>query len=81
MRLTRRGVKDIDKGNLVTFSGTATRLAQKLAVSEACCHQNYKNKEENWRLSTVDVKKAFLEGIAYEELAELTGELLRVVNL
>ena len=29
---------------------------------------------------TVDVRKAFLKGISYKELAEATGEPLRVVN-
>ena len=29
---------------------------------------------------TVDVKKAFLKGISYEELAAANGEPLRVVN-
>ena len=80
MRLTQRGFKDIDKSNRVAFSGTAMRWAQKLVVSEACCHQNNEDKKENWRLSTVDVKKAFLKGIIYEELARISGEPLIIVN-
>ena len=58
MRLTQRGFKDIEKGNFMTFSGTATRLAQKLIVSEAYCHRH-----QGWRLPTVDAKNAFLKGI------------------
>ena len=53
-RLTRRGFKDLDKCNLQTFSGTASRLAQKLMVSEICVHQ-----DQHWELWTVDVKRLF----------------------
>ena len=74
-RLTQRGFKDLDKGNLQTFSGTASRLAQKLIVSEVCVRQ-----DQHWDMWTVDVRKAFLKGISYEELAAATGEPLRVVN-
>ena len=75
MRLTQRPVNDIERVNLMTFSGTATRLAQTFVVSEACCRQH-----QGWRLATVDVKKAFLKGITYKELAELTGEPFRILN-
>ena len=74
-RLTQCGFKDLDKGNLQTFSGTASRLAQKLIVSEVCVRQ-----DQHWEMWTVDVKKAFLKGISYVELAAATGEPLRVVN-
>ena len=33
-----------------------------------------------WKLTTIDVKKAFLKGVTYEELAKQTGEPLREVN-
>ena len=31
-------------------------------------------------MATLDVKKAFLKGATYEELAELTGDPIRTVN-
>ena len=31
-------------------------------------------------MTTLDVKKAFLKGVTYEELAELTGEAKREAN-
>eukprot|EP00973_Karenia_brevis_P051066 7091569-Karenia_brevis.AAC.1 len=49
MRMAQRGFKDLDKGRLITFSGTASRLSQRLVVSKVCCRQ-----DEGWRLSTVD---------------------------
>ena len=33
-----------------------------------------------WPLDTTDISKAFLQGVTYEELAEMTGEPLREVN-
>ena len=35
---------------------------------------------QGWPLCTADISKAFLHGVTYEELAELTGEPLREVN-
>ena len=33
-----------------------------------------------WDLATTDISKAFLQGVTYQELAELTGEKMREVN-
>ena len=74
-RLTQRGFKDLDKGNLQTFLGTASQLAQKLIVSEVFVRQ-----DQHWEMWTVDVKKVFLKGISYSEFAAAIGEPLRVVN-
>ena len=68
-----RGFKDREAEFLINYAGTAGRLSQRLVVSEAVIR--------GWRLSTIDVKKAFLKGVAYEELAKQTGEPLREVNI
>ena len=33
-----------------------------------------------WDIATTDISKAFLQGVTYKELAELTGEPIREVN-
>ena len=72
MRMTQRGFKDVGPDNLQVFSGTSSRLSQRIVVSECVCRK--------WKMSTLDVKKAFLKGVAYDELATLTGEAKREVN-
>ena len=72
MRLTLRGFKDRDADGLVTYSGTASRLAQKLTISEACVR--------GWPLTAIDIRKAFLKGLTYDEMARETGEPRREVN-
>ena len=72
MRLALRGFKDRDAEDLVTFAGTSSRLSQRLVVSEAVV--------QGWPLATVDVKKAFLKGISYDELEQTTQEPKREVN-
>ena len=71
-RLTVRGFKDRDKGTLGTYAGTAQRYSQRVIVSEAVAN--------GWDIYTSDVNKAFLQGVTYEELAQLTGEPVREVN-
>ena len=71
-RLCLRGFKDREAEFLVNYAGTAGRLSQRLVVSEAVVR--------GWKLTTIDVKKAFLKGVTYEELAKQTGEPLREVN-
>ena len=66
MRLTLRGFKDKEASELQTFAGTASRVAQRLTISEAVV--------QGWSLTAVDGKKAFLKGLTYKELAEATGE-------
>ena len=71
-RLTVRGFKDHDRNTIDTYAGTSTRYAQKLICSEAV--------RQGWDIATTDISKAFLQGVTYEELAELTGETQREVN-
>ena len=71
-RLTVRGFKDVDAQGLSAYAGTASRWAQRLIVSEAVAR--------GWVLASADVRKAFLQGVTYKELAEMTGEPEREVN-
>ena len=72
MRMTQRGFKDEQADNLKTYSGTSSRTSQRIVVSECACRR--------WKMATLDLKKAFLKGVAYQELADLAGEPLREVN-
>ena len=66
MRMTLRGFKDWDALMLETYSGTAKRLSQKLVASEAATR--------GWAMAAIDIRKAFLKGVSYDELAKETGE-------
>ena len=72
MRMTLRGFKDWDALMLETYSGTAKRLSQKLVASEAATR--------GWAMAAIDVRKAFLKGISYDDLAKETGEPRRDVS-
>ena len=72
MRLTLRGFKDQDAQDLETYAGTSSRASQRVVISEAVCR--------GWELMTIDVKKAFLKGISYEELSRVSGAPKREVN-
>ena len=71
-RFTVRGFKGADRGDIDRYAGASSRWAQKVLVSEAV--------RNGWPICTVDVSKAFLQGVTYEELSELTGEPKREVN-
>ena len=71
-RLTVRGFKDQDRADIDRYAGTSSRCSQKLLVSEAA--------RRGWPICTTDISKAFLQGVTYEELSELTGEPAREVN-
>eukprot|EP00971_Amphidinium_carterae_P001637 32933-Amphidinium_carterae.1 len=71
-RLTARGFKDASGDDQSTYSATATRLSQRLVASEAACR--------NWELAQVDITKAFLQGVSYEELAAESGRPINEVN-
>ena len=72
MRMTQRGLKDVDAESLQVFSGTSSRLSQLIVVSECVVRK--------WMMTTLDVKKVFLKGATYQELADLTCEATRDVN-
>ena len=71
-RLTIRGFKDIEAAGLERYAGTSQRYSQKMVVSEAA--------NRKWPLLCTDISKAFLQGVTYQELSEITGEPLRDVN-
>ena len=71
-RLTVRGFKDAQRSDIDRYAGTSTRCSQKLIVSEAV--------RNHWPICTADISKAFLQGVTYEQLAEMTGEPMREVN-
>ena len=71
-RLTVRGFKDADAAHLASYSGTTSRWGQRLIAATAA--------QMGWELVTMDIEKAFLQGISYEDLARETGEPLREVN-
>ena len=48
------------------------RYSQPLLVSEAV--------QQGWDIRITDINKAFLQGVTYEELAEITGAPMREVN-
>ena len=71
-RLTVRGFKDQQAHTLDSYAGTSQRYSQRLVCSEAVLR--------GWPICTTDISKAFLQGVTYEELSELTGEPIREVN-
>jgi hypothetical protein len=71
-RLTVRGFEDSDRRDVDRYAGASSRCPQKFLVSEAI--------ERGRDIAATDVSKALLRGVAYEELAELTGEKPREVN-
>jgi len=71
-RLTVRGFKDMEKHTVDRYAGTSQRYSQRIIASEAVLR--------GWDIATTDISKAFLQGVTYAELAQLTGEPLREVN-
>jgi len=71
-RLCVRGFKDVDAVGLSSYAGTAKRYSQRLLVSEAV--------QQGWDICTTDINTALLQGVTYEELAEITGAPMREVN-
>ena len=72
-RLALRGFKDWSANDLETYAGTAQRSSQRIIASESVCR-------DGWLTVAIDVDKAFLQGLSYQELADLTGEEVREVH-
>ena len=72
MRLALRGFKDLQADELEAHSATASRQSQRCLCSEAACHPD-------WMFIALDINKAFLQGLTYREIHELTGEEEREV--
>lgn len=71
-RLVVHGFKDTAAASLSTFANTTSRWGQRLINSVAT--------QRKWRLRSADIGTAFLQGLTFKQLAELTGEPLRVVG-
>lgn len=73
-RLTARGFKDIQAyaENIATFSGTSSKSAQRAINGFVAQHE--------YVLFSMDISAAFLKGLTFQEIAELTGEPLRSVQ-
>ena len=65
-RLAARGFKDKLKLATETYSGTTSRWGQR-SISAAAAMYGY-------RLWTIDVPKAFLRGLTFQQLSDATGE-------
>eukprot|EP00959_Pyramimonas_sp_CCMP1952_P006757 141316-Pyramimonas_sp.AAC.1 len=72
LRLVLRGFMDLEAFDVETFSGTARRSSQRLLATTAAC-------KKQLIIASLDINMAFLKGLAYQELAEATGEKERVV--
>ncbi|CAE8594372.1 unnamed protein product [Polarella glacialis] len=73
MRMAMRGFKDWDADSINSYAGTASRASQKVLSSEVACHPD-------WVMISIDINKAFLQGMTYKEIHELTGEAERTVH-
>jgi len=73
-RLTARGFRDLQafQENIETFSGTATKSAQRMVCNVTSQHE--------FTLFSMDISAAFLKGLTFKEIAELTGKPLRAVQ-
>ena len=71
-RLCLRGFKESGCDNDTNHSATASRLSQRLLVSETVLR--------SWVLASTDIPKAFLQGVSYQELADTTNKPLRDVS-
>ena len=65
-RLTVHGFKDVDADWLQTYAGTASRWSQRVVTAVSA--------QQRWEILTADVGNAFLKGLTFKELAQLTGE-------
>ena len=67
-----RGFKDSGRQDVDIYAGTSSRSSRNVVVSEAVAR--------GWDILSADISKAFLQGVTYKELAELTGERPREIN-
>ena len=72
MRVALRGFKDLEADLLANHSTTTSRLSRRLLNSEAAVQDDFVE-------ISIDINKAFLQGLTYDELAKLTREPRRHV--
>ena len=66
-RLCCRGFLDKQKSELFKYASTASRLSQKMLVSNAVLH--------GWSIESWDVSTAFLRGLSFQEIERIAQEL------
>eukprot|EP00959_Pyramimonas_sp_CCMP1952_P457865 9475662-Pyramimonas_sp.AAC.1 len=71
LRLVLRGSIDVEAFGVDTSSGTARRASQRLLAGPAAC-------KKPGVMASMDIEEAFLQGLTYRELAEVTGEEERI---
>eukprot|EP00959_Pyramimonas_sp_CCMP1952_P093897 1964359-Pyramimonas_sp.AAC.1 len=69
-----KGFKDLQQDCLDTFSATASRQSQRMVNFIAASRPK-------WALWSCDVGSAFLKGLTFQDVADMTGEPLRTVQL
>ena len=72
-RMVLHGFKDVVKDDTDTYAGTASRVSQRLLVSEAALHPD-------WAFATADISKAFLQGMTYKEISQATGKNEKIMH-
>jgi len=72
-RMTLRGFKDWCADQLDSHAATASKMSQRMLISEAACNPS-------WSFLSIDINKAFLQGVTYSEMSAATGEEERVVH-
>ena len=72
-RLALRGFQNQGRCDIDTYAGTASRFAQRMLVSQCAVMAG-------WTLMILDMSKAFLQGMNYDEVARRTGEPQREVT-
>ena len=73
MRMALRGFKEWCADLLDAHAATANRTSQRLLISEAATRPS-------WSFLSLDINKAFLQGVTYAEMSAATGEAKRVVH-
>ena len=73
-RHTTRGFKNLQafKEDVTTYSGTASKWAQRLINQHAAQFEH--------EIFSMDISAAFLKGMTYDRISQLTGEPLRSVQ-
>ena len=73
VRMALRGFKEWWAESLDTYAATGSKLSQRLLLSECACNPE-------WSFLSLDINKAFLQGVTYPELAAATRQEERVAH-
>ena len=71
--MTLRGFKEWCADQVDSPAAAARKMSQRMLVSEAACNPS-------WSFLSIDINKAFLQGVTYSEMSAATGEEERVVH-